>query len=47
MCEAINKRIGHRGRVKDQEGGGTEREEGRVRGEERRSDTGRQREEEK
>lgn len=31
-CEVINKRIGHRGRVKDQEGGGTKREEGRVRG---------------
>lgn len=35
-CErvkAIKKRIGHRGRVKEQEGGGTKREEGRVRGE--------------
>lgn len=47
LCErlkVINKRIGHRGRGKDQErGGGTKRGEGgRVRGGERRSDTGRQ-----
>lgn len=36
MCErvkVIKKRIGHRGRVKEREGEGKKREEGRVRGE--------------